>query len=210
VVPLTEQSRARRDECAEVVRAECLLRVSSDDEVEFQRLGHQASHPLYERLRKEGHPALVLFSSGSTGPMKAAVHDFGVCFEVQDASPGSRTLTFLLYDHIGGTLLYSLSNASCMITVPDRLPDTVCAAVQDYAVEVLPVSPSFLALLILSQAYERYDLSSLKVITYGAEVMPESTLRRCHKLFPGVELLQSSAPPRWARCAPNQASDSTW
>jgi acyl-CoA synthetase (AMP-forming)/AMP-acid ligase II len=214
VVPLTEQSRIRRDECAEVVRAECLLRVSSHDDVEFQRLGQKASHPLYERLRKEGHPALVLFSSGSTGPMKAAVHDFErLLSKYRTRRRDLRTLTFLLYDHIGGidTLLYSLSNASCMVAVADRLPDTVCAAVQSYAVEVLPVSPSFLALLILSQAYERYDLSSLKVITYGAEVMPESTLRRCHQLFPGVELLQKfGATEVGTLRSKSKAPDSTW
>lgn len=214
VVPLTEQSERRREECAEIVRAEWSLRVSSDDEVEFQRLGRLASHPLYDRLRQEAHPAIVLFSSGSTGAMKAAVHDFERLLQkYKTRRRDLRTLTFLLYDHIGGvdTLLYSLSNASCMVTVPDRLPDTVCAAVQDYAVEVLPVSPSFLALLILSQAHERYDLSSLKVITYGAEVMPESTLRRCHQLFPGVELLQKfGATEVGTLRSKSKAPDSTW
>jgi acyl-coenzyme A synthetase/AMP-(fatty) acid ligase len=109
------------------------------------------------------------------------------------------------------TLLYSLSNASCLVTVSDRSPDAVCAAVQAHAVEVLPVSPSFLNLLLLSQAYARHDLSSLKVITYGAEVMPERTLRRCHEVFPGVELLQKfGATEVGTLRSKSRSADSTW
>jgi acyl-CoA synthetase (AMP-forming)/AMP-acid ligase II len=215
VVPLTtEQSCGRRDEYSKVAEAEYLVRISVDDDVEFQALDRRAGHPLYQRLRETGHPALVLFSSGSSGPPKAAVHDFERLLQkYRTRRRDLRTLTFLVYDRIGGvdTLLYSLSNASCIVTVPDRLPETVCAAVQKYAVEVLPVSPSFLNLLILSQAYERYDLSSLQVITYGAEVMPEATLHRCHELFPRVQLLQKfGATEVGTLRSKSRAPDSTW
>jgi acyl-coenzyme A synthetase/AMP-(fatty) acid ligase len=214
IVPLTEPSPARRDEYAEVAQAEWRVRVSAGDEVELGGRDREASHPLYRRLRAENHPALVLFTSGSAGTRKAAVHDFVRLLEkYRTRRRNLRTLTFLLYDHIGGvdTLLYSLSNASSIVTVADRQPDTVCAAVADHGVEVLPVSPSFLNLMILSRAYERYDLRSLKVITYGAEIMPESTLRRCHELFPGVELLQKfGATEVGTLRSKSRASDSTW
>lgn len=214
IVPLKKESRVRRTEYAEVVQAEILATVSLDDEIEFQRLDHDGAHPFYRKLRDEGHAALVLFSSGSAGRSKAAVHDFPRLLEkYRTRRRDLRTLTFLLYDHIGGvdTLFYSLSNASCLVTVADRLPETVCAAIQDHSVEVLPVSPSFLNLLLLSQAYERYDLRSLKVITYGAEVMPESTLRRCHKLFPDVQLLQKFGTTEVGTLrSRSKAPDSTW
>jgi acyl-coenzyme A synthetase/AMP-(fatty) acid ligase len=214
VVPLVQPGPTRGEEYAEIVQGEYLLRVSGEDDVECRRLERNAVHPLYERLHAEDHPALVLFSSGSAGRPKAAVHDFVRLLEKYRVRRRDlRTLTFLLYDHIGGvdTLLYSLSNASCMITVPDRSPDAVCAAVQEHAVEVLPVSPSFLNLLILSRAYERYDLRCLKVITYGAEVMPESTLRRCHQIFPGVDLLQKFGTTEVGTLrSRSKAPDSTW
>jgi long-chain acyl-CoA synthetase len=214
VVPFAEQSLDRREERQQVVRAECLISVSDGDDVDIVRLSNRAMHPLYDRLRGEGHAALVLFSSGSSGPAKAAVHDFTRLLQkYQTRRRNLRTLTFLIYDHIGGvdTLLYSLSNASCLVTVSDRLPETVCAAIEKHAVEVLPVSPSFLNLLILSEAYKAYDLSSLKVITYGAEVMPESTLRRCHELFPSVELLQKFGTTEVGTLrSKSKAPDSTW
>jgi len=46
-------------------------------------------------------------------------------------------------------------------------------------------------LILITRAYERYDLSSLKMITYGTEVMPESTLQRMHSVLPNVNLLQT-------------------
>ena len=45
--------------------------------------------------------------------------------------------------------------------------------------------------MLASEAYKRYDLSSLKLVTYGTEVMPESTLTRFHELFPNTRLLQT-------------------
>jgi acyl-coenzyme A synthetase/AMP-(fatty) acid ligase len=214
VVPLTGQSRVRREESAEVVGAAHLIDVGEEEEVRFERLRYTAVHSLYENLRRDGHPGLVLFSSGTTGIRKAALHDFARLLQKYTLRRRDlRTLTFLLYDHIGGvdTLFYSLSHASCIVTVADRLPDTVCAAIEAHAVEVLPVSPSFLNLLILSEAYKRYDFSSLKVITYGAEVMPEATLRRCHEIFPGVEFLQKFGTTEVGTLrSKSKSADSTW
>jgi acyl-coenzyme A synthetase/AMP-(fatty) acid ligase len=75
--------------------------------------------------------------------------------------------------------------------VEDRSPDSILSTIEKYKVELLPTSPSFINLILLSEAYKRYDISSLKVITYGTEPMPESTLKRFHNLFPHIKLLQT-------------------
>jgi acyl-CoA synthetase (AMP-forming)/AMP-acid ligase II len=104
-----------------------------------------------------------------------------------------RTITFLLYDHIGGvnTMLHTLSNAGCVITVQDRTPDAVLSAVERHRAELLPTSPTFLNLVLLSEAYKRHDLSTLQTVTYGTEPMPEHTLRRFHACLPHVRLQQT-------------------
>lgn len=214
VAPLTPGGHSV-EQCAAILGAEYRLRMNAGtDGFAAEALNHTPAHPLYDQLRREQHAALVLFSSGSTGPPKAAVHDVErLLHKFQTRRRSLRTLAFLMFDHIGGvdTLLYSLSNVSCLVTVRDRLPETVCQAVEKHRVEVLPVSPSFLNLLILSQAYERYDVSSLKVITYGAEVMPEATLRRCHELFPHVQMVQKfGATEVGALRSKSKAPDSTW
>jgi acyl-CoA synthetase (AMP-forming)/AMP-acid ligase II len=48
-----------------------------------------------------------------------------------------------------------------------------------------------LNLLLLSGAHHDWDVESLKVITYGAEPMPESTLNRLREAFPTIKLQQT-------------------
>jgi acyl-CoA synthetase (AMP-forming)/AMP-acid ligase II len=88
-------------------------------------------------------------------------------------------------------MLYTLSNLGCLVTVAQRSPDGVLAAVERYRVELLPTSPTFLNLMLISEAHARHDLSSLHTITYGTEPMPESTLQRLHALYPAIKLVQT-------------------
>jgi acyl-coenzyme A synthetase/AMP-(fatty) acid ligase len=136
----------------------------------------------------------VLFSSGSTGVAKAALHDLAVLLEkFHEPRAGQRTLAFLLLDHIGGlnTLFHVLASGGTVVSVSERDPEAVCAAVARHRVELLPTSPTFLNLLLISEAYARHDLSSLRRVTYGTEVMPQSTLERLGEVLPGVALTQT-------------------
>jgi len=45
--------------------------------------------------------------------------------------------------------------------------------------------------MLLSGGYKNFDLSSLKIISYGTEPMPESTLKRLNKVFPDANLMQT-------------------
>jgi acyl-CoA synthetase (AMP-forming)/AMP-acid ligase II len=152
------------------------------------------SHPLFAELVQRDHPGLVLFSSGSTGKCKAALHDFARLLDkFKKPRRGMVTLTFLMIDHIGGinTLFHVLSNAGTVVVSPSRDPHVVCATIAAQKVELLPTSPTFLNLLMLSEAYDHYDLSSLKLITYGTEIMPKHTLQRISELLPHVTLQQT-------------------
>lgn len=102
-------------------------------------------------------------------------------------------IPFLMIDHFGGinTILGITSSLGTVVTVADRSVANICAAIEKYKVELLPATPSFLTLMMASQLQSKYDLSSLKRITYGTEVMPQSTLDRARSLFPGVDLLQT-------------------
>ncbi len=214
VVPLTPAVENRKREFIETARGQVAFRIDERDEVRISRLRHGGDHPLYTELRRRNHPGLVLFSSGTTGRSKAILHDVSLLLRKYTTPRHDyTTLAFLLFDHIAGidTLLYVLSNGSCLVTVPDRSPDTVCRAVERYRVEVLPVSATFLHLLLLSGAHERHDLGSLKYIAYGSEVMPEATLKRCAELFPGVTILQKYGTTEVGTLrSKSKSSDSPW
>lgn len=194
IVPLTTSVEANKPEFRQVAEIELIINIGEGEEVSFTETGVQASHKLITTLKQSEHPGLVLFSSGSTGKSKAAIHDLAPMLEKFKVPRNSmRSITFLLFDHIGGfnTLLYNLSNAGCVITVQDRKPETICETIQRHKVELLPTSPTFLNLLLVSEAYKKYDLTSLQLVTYGTEVMPESTLKRFHDLYPDIRLLQT-------------------
>ncbi len=194
VVPLTSALAAKRREFAEIAQWELEISIDEDDQAVFRDRDRRADHPVYDQLRASRHPGLVLFSSGSTGASKAAVHDLVRLLEKFKARRHRlRTLSFLLFDHIGGfnTLLYTLANGGCLITVRERSPDAVLEAVARHRVELLPTSPTFINLILLSEAFRRHSLSSLKIVTYGTEPMPLSTLQRFYRLFPEIRLLQT-------------------
>jgi acyl-coenzyme A synthetase/AMP-(fatty) acid ligase len=208
VVPLAQ---AQQPDLCEIAQVQTSLDPATGQWVDRDAV---ADHPLYGKLRALGHAGLVLFSSGSTGASKGIVHDFTRFLgKYQTPRRDLSTLAFLLPDHVGGldTLFYCLSNASTLVAPLERSPDGVCAAIARHRVEVLPASPTFLNLLILSEAYARHDLSSLKFITYGAEVMPQVTLRRCAELFPAVTLLQKyGATEIGALRSHSKGNDSLW
>jgi long-chain acyl-CoA synthetase len=192
VVPLSDAVRAERDAFLRI--AEVQARLVDVGGWNVTRLPVRPKNPLTRRLAEVCTPGLVLFSSGSTGESKASLHDMSALLEKFKVRRHTlRTLVFLLLDHIGGqnTLFYTLSNAGMMVTVERRDPDVVCAAIEHNHVELLPTSPTFLNLVLISEAYKRHDLSSLKRITYGTEPMPQRTLERVHEILPRVELQQT-------------------
>jgi acyl-CoA synthetase (AMP-forming)/AMP-acid ligase II len=152
-------------------------------------------HEIITRLRTIQHPGLVLFSSGSTGKPKAMVHDLANLIETYTTRKPRHMamMVFLMFDHIGGinTLFHSLASGSCMVIPPNRSPDTVCRLIEQHKVSVLPASPTFLNLLLISGAHERFDMSSVKVITYGTEPMPESLLLKVKNTFPKARFIQT-------------------
>lgn len=193
-VPLTSASPAQKEEFVALACADCLIDCRPSDGPTIRSLSSPPKHVLLDRLAAADCPGLVLFSSGSTGKAKAILHDFERLLEkFQKPRPAGRILSALLLDHIGGinTLLFALANGGTIATAGERSPSAVCAAIARHRVEILPTTPTFLNLLLLSEEYRRHDLSSLRLITYGTEPMPTSTLQRLQETFPNVKLQQT-------------------
>ncbi|TVP76454.1 MAG: long-chain fatty acid--CoA ligase, partial [Puniceicoccaceae bacterium] len=100
---------------------------------------------------------------------------------------------FLLYDHIGGlnTLFNGMATGAKIVVPVSRDPHVVAHAIETHKVKLLPASPTFLNLFLLSGAPESYDLSSLRFVTYGTEPMPESVLKRLNEKLPDTTFIQT-------------------
>ena len=192
VVPISYAVKTL-DEFYDTAEVEKIIEIKEDNPKIIDKK-RKSKHSILINLKKKKHPGLILFSSGTTGKSKAAVHDFVPLlekFKVQTKL--LKTITFLLFDHIGGmnTLFYILSNAGTIISVENRSSENVCKMIERYEVELLPTSPTFINMILMSRAYEKYDISSLKLVTYGTENMPEQTLKTFNKLFPNIKLKQT-------------------
>jgi long-chain acyl-CoA synthetase len=194
IVPLTPLMRAHRERFLEIAEVSLLIELSDDDSFRLSGLEARVTNPLTLKLVAQQRPGLVIFSSGSTGAPKAILHDlFRILEKFRKARQKKTTLTFLLFDHIGGidTMLNTFGSGGCVVTVADRTPELVAKAIEEHRVHTLPTSPTFLNLFLISGVWQDRDLSSLKVIAYGTEPMPESTLQRLHEVFPDVALVQT-------------------
>ena len=197
VVPLDLKQHEKNTKKLEIANVEVIIDCNEKDEVSIYYINQICEIPkndLYNEIIYRGVPGLVLFTSGSSGEPKAAVHDFSKLLEkFKLHRKAFITINFLLFDHWGGlnTLFHVIFNGGTVVTLQDRNPDYVCKLIQDYRVELLPTSPSFLNLLLLGRAYERWDLKSLKIISYGSEPMPENLLTKLNSVFKDVSLVQT-------------------
>lgn len=212
-IPFSSGSMIGMERALAVCGCDFLLR-EQGGVFEHESLEVEADHRLFDELTARNAPGLLLFSSGTTGIPKGILHDFTRVVE-RFRKPGRsfRAIPMLMFDHFGGynTILGLMSSGSTIVSVDDRTVDTVCAAIERHRVELLPATPSFLALLLASHAQNRYDLSSLRRITYGTELMPESLLKRISSAFPDVPLQQTYGLSEvGVLSSKSESNDSTW
>ena len=113
IVPLTNTSNNNENKFFNIAQVEFVFRVNNDDIITTEAVSKKTDNDYYKMIRRRNQPGLILFSSGTSGEPKAAVHDFLILLEkFKTKRLALRTLNFLLFDHWGGlnTMFYILSN----------------------------------------------------------------------------------------------------
>ena len=195
--------------------ATMLIDFTVDGSPHCTQLPEPPEHPLIAELAAAREGGIILFTSGSTGSPKAALHSLERFLHKYQQGRGRslRTLAFLRFDHVAGldTVFYTLTHGGTLVLAGRRDPESILALIDSSRVEVLPASPSFLRQLCAAIGTTARELSSLKIITYGAELMDPGTLGRLNTLFPNVRIIQKygtteTGSPRTT----SRGNDSLW
>ncbi|HEY5542221.1 MAG TPA: class I adenylate-forming enzyme family protein [Candidatus Binatia bacterium] len=189
VVPLTKETTHEHEYFFDTALVDVIIA-----DAVVKRRAHRRTHELIDRLRAKKHAGLVLFSTGTTGRPKAILHDLTLFLRrFEQPRPTLRTMNFLLFDHIGGlnTLFHTLFNKGVVVAPEARTVKSVLETCRMHDVEVLPTTPTFLRMMLMSGTVPHQVPACLKVITYGTERMDQPTLDELCRLLPQIDFRQT-------------------
>ena len=135
---------------------------------------------------------LALFTSGTTGTLKAAQHTHAsYCAVVQnvltnliDPAPGEVMLHAASMIHASGTFVlpYWLRGGAAAI-LPGFSPASYVEAIERWRPDALNLVPTMLQMLFQLPGIDAADLSSVRTVVYGASPMPRPVLERALALW---------------------------
>jgi fatty-acyl-CoA synthase len=133
---------------------------------------------------------MLVYTSGTTGAPKGAIHtaagmdaNVAAAIDCQDLGPATRTLAVLPMFHVGGLCIQVLPTLAAGGTV--RLhqrfdPAAWLRDVQDWRPTTSLLVPAAMRAIVEHPAWPGTDLSSLRFVNSGSQVVPLSLIQAFH------------------------------
>ena len=160
---------------------ELFLRVGGDaDEFENALAAQSADAPEIQGGGED--PAVLMYTSGTTGNPKGAILTHNNCFwaaigliHTLDWSYKDRYLSVAPLFHIGGLapIFANIHIGASMVFMPDFDPTKIWQMVEDYRINVAMTVPVMLQYMNMFLDKEKTDISSLKFFICGGAPVPK-------------------------------------
>jgi fatty-acyl-CoA synthase len=150
-------------------------------------LAADASRDAGGRIAEPDDVVLALYTSGTTGRLKAACHTQrswaamarNILLNLIDPGPGDAMLHAASLIHASGTLVLPFwIRGGAAAVLPGFVPEDYCRAVEHWRPHAINLVPTMIGMLIDMPGIEDRDFSSIDSIIYGAAPMPRAVLRR--------------------------------
>ncbi len=144
-------------------------------------------HPLALGWTGDPRPLLLVYTSGTTGAPRAAVHtqanllaNMVAASQAQALRPEDHVLTVLPLFHVGGLCIQTLPalGVGAQVTLQARFdPQAMLQAIEQARIGLTVVVPAVMKALLEHPLWSTADLSSLRCVMAGSSHLPEPLVR---------------------------------
>ncbi|SMO85498.1 Acyl-CoA synthetase (AMP-forming)/AMP-acid ligase II [Thalassovita litoralis] len=161
-----------------------------------ETLSSAGTEPDFDTLAGSDDDTLIMFyTGGTTGTPKGVMlthsniyaNAMGMMINWNIGQNETHFMSGPMFHTAGGSRVYATTlMGTHLITMPKFDVGGLLHLIQHHRVNLVQFVPTMMVMILDHPDFGKYDLSSLKMMTYGASPMPPELMKRAIAAFPGV------------------------